>query len=624
MSTVVVVDTSEVTREVIREHLESRGYRVVSLSDGDAALERVRRDPPSLLVAGVDLSGVDGYVLTRLVKEVRATIKVALLVDSGSERDRLRAFTAGADAVVGNDPESLEELLPLLEAATEGGAAARGGAADGGAADGGAAGDEAKISEDDRAVLERVSRRYDRELFMAEVVNRVWAIGERIQSLHDTAGDVLKTLISTFDIDIATVILLYEREARVFTLPGELVFEEDTAQFVSISRDDFSRRPGTEAVRSIGDHLLGTEEREDFSRVRIDGKRLSSYHTIVLQREDGSLIGTLHLGHLTNNYFTGRIVAEIERIARPVAVVLGNTVRYNETEDRRRKINTIFAKFVPEEVINDLLSQSEDAEMAVGEKRTVAILFSDIRSFTVISEHNSAETIVSFLNAYLERMVRIIRGHGGFIDKFIGDAILAIFGAPVSYEDNAARAIRAAREMAARVAEIDVEGLVLPEGGFATGIGVHEGTVIVGNIGSQDKFDYTVIGDNVNLASRLEGLTKHYHAQVLMSDVVFRKVSDEVEVREVDTVRVKGKEQATTLYMPVVPGSFDEESADDYRKALSMYKLGNWSTATDYFRRVLTRYPDDFLSSMYLQRCRDFAENPPDADWGGAIKLDFK
>jgi len=605
MSTVVVVDISEVTRRVIRDFLESRGHSVVSVGDGREALEHIEREPPELLVTGTDLPGLDGYVLTRLVKESHRTIRVSVLVDDGSERDRLRALTAGADAVMGNDPDSLEELLPLLAAAPEEDAAA-------------------DIVEEDRTVLERVSRRYDRELFVAEVVNRIWAIGERIRSLHDTAGDVLRTLLSTFDIDIATVILLYEREARVFTVPGARVFEEDTVQFISVARGDFSRRPGAETVRSIGEQLLGTEEREDFLRVRIDGRRVSSYHTIVLRREDGSLIGTLHLGQLTNNYFAGRITTELERIALPAAVVLGNSVRYNETEGRRHKINTIFAKFVPEEVINDLLSQTDDAEMAVGEKRTVAILFSDIRSFTVISEHNSAETIVSFLNAYLERMVRIIRSHGGFIDKFIGDAILAIFGAPVSYEDNAARAIRAAREMAATISEIDVEGLVLPQGGFATGIGVHEGTVIVGNIGSQDKFDYTVIGDNVNLASRLEGLTKHYHAQVLMSDVVYHKVSREVAVREVDTVRVKGKEQATTLYMPVVPGSFDEESADDYRKALSMYKLGNWSTATDYFRRVLTRYPDDYLSSMYIERCREFVENPPDADWGGAIKLDFK
>jgi hypothetical protein len=178
--------------------------------------------------------------------------------------------------------------------------------------------------------------------------------------------------------------------------------------------------------------------------------------------------------------------------------------------------------------------------------------------------------------------------------------------------------------MGEALAEIDVSGLVLPESGFATGIGVHEGTVIVGNIGSQDKFDYTVIGDNVNLASRLEGLTKHYHVQVLLSDVVVSRLDEEVRIREVDTVRVKGKEQATTLYTIADEGALGPDAADEYRKALSMYRLGNWSTAIDYFERVLRRHPEDYLAAMYIERCRDFAENPPDPDWGGAIKLDFK
>lgn len=614
MSRVLLVDPSSLTQKIVRDALESRGHTVAVAEDGTTAWELIGTLHPAVVITETELSGVGGTMLTRMIKDTGRTAHIMVIVYTGSRssREKVRAVAAGADAVVWKDDDGAEAVLDLIPSGAD------------------APDDRDELPETESAegeaetLTDLMAHTYDRTLFRAQILQQVWEAGDHLPSLSGTAETLLETMLRVFELDIAVAILRFEREARVFVLPGAGTFSTDVDDFVQIARDDFSRRPGTEMVQSTRQVVFGTEDRDDYGHVRIDGKRISSYHTLVLTDATDRFVGMLHLGHLSNNFFTGQINDDLDALIRPVGTVLANSVRYNETEDRRRKINTIFSKFVPNEVIEDLLSQSEDAEMAVGEKRDVAILFSDIRSFTVISEHNTAENIVSFLNAYLEQMVRIIRAHGGFVDKFIGDAILAIFGAPISYEDNAARAVRAAQEMAATVSEIDVEGLVLPDGGFATGIGVHEGTVIVGNIGSRDKFDYTVIGDNVNLASRLEGLTKHYHTRVLMSDTVHRKVHAEIETREVDTVRVKGKEQATTLYSTVPAGSFDEESARDYHKALSMYRLGNWTTAIDYFRRVLDRYPADYLASMYIERCRRFADTPPDEDWGGAITLDFK
>ncbi|MFO7849762.1 MAG: adenylate/guanylate cyclase domain-containing protein, partial [Spirochaetia bacterium] len=339
--------------------------------------------------------------------------------------------------------------------------------------------------------------------------------------------------------------------------------------------------------------------------------------------EEGSFIGTLHAGNLTNNYFTGKLGQIVERFADAASIVVRNSVLYNETVEMRNKIEHIFSKFVPREVINDLLEQTEEAELQLGEKRHVAIIFSDIRSFTVISEYNNADMIVDFLNRYFDRMSQAIRKHGGFIDKFIGDAILAVFGAPVSYEDNAERAVRASLDMKEALKEIETGDLVLPDSGFNIGIGVHEGQTIVGNLGSRDKFDYTVIGDNVNLASRLEGLTKHYHEQIIVSDVLASSLEDEFILREVDTVKVKGKEKATTLYAVRSEPYFDEENLRNYTKGLSMFKLGNWITGKEYFEKILEDYPEDFLCDLYRTRCIDFAADPPD-EWDGAIKLDFK
>jgi len=220
-------------------------------------------------------------------------------------------------------------------------------------------------------------------------------------------------------------------------------------------------------------------------------------------------------------------------------------------------------------------------------------------------------------------MSRAIRGQGGFIDKFIGDAILAVFGAPISYEDNAARAVRAALEMEEALKELDTSRLALPEGGFDIGIGVHEGQVIVGNIGSRDKFDYTIIGDNVNLASRLESLTKHYHQKIMVSDVLAQSLGDDYFLRQVDRVKVKGKSEATTLYSVHRRPEIPREAMQDYNKGLQMEKLGNWNLGCEYFNKVLQDHPRDFLSRLHHDRCRDYTENPPE-QWDGALKLDFK
>ncbi|PJZ35861.1 adenylate cyclase [Leptospira levettii] len=209
-------------------------------------------------------------------------------------------------------------------------------------------------------------------------------------------------------------------------------------------------------------------------------------------------------------------------------------------------------RYLPSQLVSEFYKNNAQLEPG-GEMKEVTILFSDIRSFTKYSEQRSAEEVVLFLNDYLSRMTDIIFRFNGTIDKFIGDAIMTIFGAPFKRDDDALRAVKTAVEMIREIHQFN-QKKNLTEDQIQVGIGIHTGEVIVGNIGSDRRLDYTVIGDNVNLASRIEGLTKHYQCSILISEATFEQIegkyseSDGFVIREIDKVIVKGKSKPISVY----------------------------------------------------------------------------
>jgi adenylate cyclase len=288
----------------------------------------------------------------------------------------------------------------------------------------------------------------------------------------------------------------------------------------------------------------------------------------------------------------------------------------------------------------DEIIKRSSAQNTQGETRLVAILFSDIRSFTTISENTQAQELVNFLNTYFSAMGNEIVAEGGNIDKFIGDAIMAIFGAPKTLENASSSAIRAALRMAKSLARVDTSGITLPKIGFGAGIGINFGECVVGNIGFQNKMDYTVIGDSVNLASRLEGITKYYHQTIIVSEFAYTASKDDFIFRKTDSVRVKGKDHPVGLYTvydawqgeadPDTPESLiiDKEALDLYNKGLKLYAMREWKTAEQYFKKALAISErigkEDYLSSMYLTRIEEFKVNPPPPDWDATITMTDK
>ncbi len=290
---------------------------------------------------------------------------------------------------------------------------------------------------------------------------------------------------------------------------------------------------------------------------------------------------------------------------------------------REQKIRNIFQKYVPKEVIDMYFRNPES--MLVGENRVLAVLFSDIRGFTAISERMKPDQIVESLNAYFALMVDVVVARDGIVDKYMGDAIMAFFGAPVRHDDDAMRAVLSAFDMLEALARFNVEQQKRGRPRFQVGIGVNYGMVTVGNIGSEKKMDYTVIGDMVNLASRLENLTKVYHEPLLFSASVYRSVGKALPCRRLDRVSVKGKSQSVDVFTARRSLTKAETEAwAVHASGLELFYKWDFEKAADCFAQVRSILPGDEVAQIFFDRCRYLLHHPPPVNWNGVVVVKEK
>jgi len=255
-----------------------------------------------------------------------------------------------------------------------------------------------------------------------------------------------------------------------------------------------------------------------------DRKLMSSYYYTSIVNNDNEVIATLHFGNFYNNYFSSGTLSEIiYDTARKFGFVLNKILLSDAVVNEKKDIRNLFSKFVPLELIDEMIN--EDSKRKKNERKEVAILFSDIRSFTSITENNNADSVITFLNEYFEEMVKCIKESGGIIDKFIGDAIVAVFGLYGGEENIAEKAVIAAMNMSEKLKDIHPKDILLPPGGFNTGIGIHFGETIVGNVGCDAKMAYTTIGEISSIAEECEGLTKKYGTSILFTDTVNNRLT---------------------------------------------------------------------------------------------------
>ncbi len=310
-----------------------------------------------------------------------------------------------------------------------------------------------------------------------------------------------------------------------------------------------------------------------------------------------------------------------------LSFILAAALSYATEGRQKLYIRRMFGQYMSGAVIEHLLEHPEKLGLG-GERRRVTLFFSDLAGFTTISERLSPETVVSLLNDYLSAMTEIILDEAGTVDKFEGDAIMAFWGAPLEQPDQAVRACRAALRQTRALVELNrrFAGLGLPP--LTMRIGLHTGDAIVGNLGSVKRFDYTVIGDTVNLASRLEGLNKFYGSSVMASETTVAACDDAVEFRELDLVAVKGKEQAVRVFEVLgLTGALAPETERrrrDFAAGLEFYRQGRFPEAEAAFEALLTQNPQDGPARTFRDRCRQLQAAPPPADWDTVFRPEAK
>jgi len=304
-------------------------------------------------------------------------------------------------------------------------------------------------------------------------------------------------------------------------------------------------------------------------------------------------------------------------------------IKFLLLEQEKSFIRNAFSHYLSTDVINELIADPDKLDLG-GDKKYLTAMFTDVQGFSSISEDLDPTDLVKLLNAYLTEMSNIILDLKGTIDKYEGDAIIAFFGAPVPFEDHPARACRAAvrmKKIEQHLNEHFVNNKLSPTPVF-TRIGINTGEMVVGNMGTKQKMDYTIMGNSVNLASRLEGVNKQYGTWTLISEETYDKGGRDFTVRKMDRVRVVNIKEPVRLYELI-----DEKAATDantletvelFHKGLELFEARQWDAAIAEFRKAQRILTGDGPSDVFVKRCQGFQKKPPPASWDGVFNLSMK
>lgn len=342
--------------------------------------------------------------------------------------------------------------------------------------------------------------------------------------------------------------------------------------------------------------------------------------TIVYAGQSESTLDKANTFTILNNVYPG-----LAMLTTFIVVMLYRII-FEQAEQRATK--GVMGKYLSPAVMTEVLKDPDGLKLG-GQKRELSVLFSDIRGFTSVSEKMEPSELVHFLNEYLTEMTDIVFTHKGVLDKYMGDAIMAFWGAPTEQPDHALQACKTAYHMMRRLRELQVGWTARGLPPLNIGVGVNSGPMIVGNVGSKSRFDYTVMGDAVNLGSRLEGVNKEYGTNILLSDSTYAHIKDQVAARFLDLITVKGKKEPTAIYELLAPiaemeGVVPDGFLETWAAAMELYKAQQFAEAKVLFTKVLQMRPSDGPALVFQARCDEMAADPPGVEWDGVYAMTHK
>jgi len=625
---ILILEDSDIFADMLTSFLTSQNYEVQWAVNGFEGIKKVYSFLPHLVITDVEMPLLKGYQVTRLLKSRKNTkaIPVIMFTALDEEKDKFWGSQAGADIFVEKSPDNfgllLESIAGILPSSDN--------------IDFTAIEREGRKINDD-SIIEIVNNLLDNKLFQTTIIGMLTDLSGNVHSMEITANGIFDLFNTVCKAEIITMMIRgTSRVLYIYTANYGNFTKEISANFLEICISDFSKY--------FPDYKLSEKKIKDFHPAGINSKKLMSYITLPLKIA-GENFASLHIANTINEYFTPSIMENINVFTGAASPVIANALSMHELEELQKNTRTAFARYVPADVMDEIINETKNKGHS-SESRNVSVLFSDIRDFTAISEHSTAQEVVDFLNAYFSKMGNEIISEGGHIDKFIGDGIMAVFGAFTSVENSAENSIRAAIKMLAALEGINSSSSNISHNKIDIGIGINCGGCILGNIGFQNKMDYTIIGDNVNLASRIESLTKKYRHPLIVSEYVYEATKDKFIHRQIDSVRVKGKVKPASIYavysgftgaegnilrsgknanLPSVPSLLvDRETLDNYNKGLRTFYMREWKLAQEYFEKSLKTNNNDYLSKLYLERSVEFERNPPSDNWDGVITLEEK
>jgi class 3 adenylate cyclase/CheY-like chemotaxis protein len=625
---ILVMEDSDIFADMLLGLFDSCKYTLERAVNGFEGIKKVYSFMPHLVITDVEMPLFKGYQVTRLLKSRKntKTIPIIMFTSLDETKDKFWGNQAGADIYIEKSPDNFQLLISTVEEILY---------SDSNIDFSAIEKESRKINDD--SIIEIVNNLLDNKLFQTTVIGLLTELSSKVYSIEMVASGIFDLLHTICEAEIITMMIRgANRSLYIYTANFGKFTKEITDNFSGVCTRDFNNL--------FPDFSFLTENTKNFHPSGLNSKKILSYIAIPL-KVAGDNFASVHIANSINEYFTPSVMENISVFAGAAAPVIANALSMHELALLQKNTRTAFARYVPADVMDEIINET-NKKARISENRNISVLFSDIRDFTNISENSQAQSVVDFLNAYFARMGNVIITENGHIDKFIGDAIMAAFGAFQNLDNSQANAIRAAVKMLSAMDDINKSQIIKPENKIEIGIGINSGACILGNIGFQNKMDYTIIGDTVNLASRIESLTKLYRHPLIVSEFVYEAVKDNFLFRKIDNVRVKGKEKTAGIYavysgfrgqdggrlrsgeladIPIVSSLLiNRETLVNYNKGLQVFYMRQWKLAEEYFSKALETEKDDFFSSLYLERSHSFAKTPPGEDWDGVITFSEK